>query len=105
MSLEKCQKYLYKLSNTNVNDDKFRLYLTKLNYWYEQNGGEKNFCKEFLSEKHCLLSLNNILEKISKNPKIKEKVKSVGCENDKKTKKYNIYIKDMPCNTLDNIPK
>jgi hypothetical protein len=39
MSLEKCQKYLYKLSNTNVNDEKFGLYLTKLNFWYEQIGG------------------------------------------------------------------
>ena len=31
MSLEKCQKYLYKLSNTDIADDKFGLYLTKLN--------------------------------------------------------------------------
>jgi len=38
MSL-KCQKYLNKLANTDVNDSKFGLYLTKLNYWYEQVGG------------------------------------------------------------------
>ena len=42
MTLEKCQKYLYKLSNTNINDDKFSIYLTKLNYWYEQIGGGKD---------------------------------------------------------------
>jgi hypothetical protein len=42
MSLEKCQKYLYKLSNTNIDDNKFGLYLSKLNYWYEQMGGGKD---------------------------------------------------------------
>jgi len=41
MSL-KCQKYLNKLANTDVNDSKFGLYLTKLNYWYEQVGAGKN---------------------------------------------------------------
>ena len=62
MSLEKCQKYLYKLSNTNVNDQKFGLYLTKLNFWYEQMGGgggtpicgsagNETKCKELLKEK------------------------------------------------------
>jgi len=47
MSL-KCQKYLNKLANTDVNDSKFGLYLTKLNYWYEQVGGDipQQNCKE-----------------------------------------------------------
>jgi len=39
MSLEKCQKYLYKLSNANINDRNFGIYLTKLNFWYNQLGG------------------------------------------------------------------
>ena len=42
MSLEKCQKYLYKLSTINPSDSKFGLYLNKLNYWYDQIGGKKN---------------------------------------------------------------
>ena len=51
MSLEKCQKYLYKLSNTNADDEKFGLYLTKLNYWYEQMGGVD--CTTIKKEKEC----------------------------------------------------
>lgn len=39
MSLTKCQKYLHKLSNTDVNDEKFNLYLEKLNFWYGRGGG------------------------------------------------------------------
>ena len=45
MSLEKCQKYLYKLLNTNIDNNKFGLYLSKLNYWYEQIGGAGKCCK------------------------------------------------------------
>jgi hypothetical protein len=40
MSLTKCQKYLHKLSNTDVNDEKFNLYLEKLNFWYGRGGGK-----------------------------------------------------------------
>ena len=47
MSLKKCQKYLYKLLNTNINNEKFNFYLNKLNYWHEQAGGKnKNIPKE-----------------------------------------------------------
>jgi hypothetical protein len=39
--MNKCQKYVTKLSNTSVNDPKFGTYLTKLNYWHKQSGGIK----------------------------------------------------------------
>jgi hypothetical protein len=35
----KISKYLNKLSNENIQSEKFGLYLTKLNYWYQQYGG------------------------------------------------------------------
>lgn len=38
----KISKYLNKLSNENIQSEKFGLYLTKLNYWYQQYGGAKN---------------------------------------------------------------
>jgi len=41
MSLNKCQKYLHKLLITDANDAKFKIYLTKLNFWYNQWGGDK----------------------------------------------------------------
>jgi hypothetical protein len=36
---QKIQKYLYKLSNTNIQNSNFNLYLNKLNYWYNITGG------------------------------------------------------------------
>ena len=33
MSLNKYQKYLHKLSTTDTNDIKFKIYLKKLNFW------------------------------------------------------------------------
>jgi hypothetical protein len=41
MSIQKCHKYISKLSNTNIDDEKFVLYLLKLNYWYKQLGGNE----------------------------------------------------------------
>jgi len=46
MSNAKCAKYLNKLSNTSVDSDKFKIYLTKLNYWYNQIGSGKDLCKK-----------------------------------------------------------
>jgi len=41
MAEKKIQKYLYKLSNTNIEDTSFNLYLNKVNYWYNNmTGGE-----------------------------------------------------------------
>ena len=39
MNSNKLNKYLYKLSQTDITDDKFSIYLKKLNYWYSQEGG------------------------------------------------------------------
>jgi len=39
MSSNKLYKYLYKLSQTDVNDDKFGVYLKKLNLYYSLEGG------------------------------------------------------------------
>lgn len=39
MEQHKISKYLNKLSNENIQSEKFGLYLTKLNYWYQQYGG------------------------------------------------------------------
>lgn len=38
---QKCQKYVNKLSKEPVSSDKFNIYLTKLNHWYNQYGGAK----------------------------------------------------------------
>lgn len=48
MSIQKCHKYISKLSNTNIDDEKFGLYLLKLNYWYKQLGGgdTDNYCNK-----------------------------------------------------------
>ena len=59
---EKVQKYLYKLSNIYVNDSKFGVYLTKLNYWYDQYGGGKA-CDEYTDEKKCNKASNEKKEK------------------------------------------
>ena len=34
----KINKYIHKMSNIDINDSKFSLYLSKLNYWYNQYG-------------------------------------------------------------------
>lgn len=52
MSLQKCQKYLTKLSSISLEDDKFGLYLDKLNYWYNQYGGKAN-CDTFRNVAKC----------------------------------------------------
>lgn len=44
----KLTKYLYKLSNTDINSDKFKIYLNKVNYYYEQYGGKTS--NEFKNE-------------------------------------------------------
>ena len=36
---QKCNKYLYKLTKTNIESNKFNIYLMKLNKWYHQTGG------------------------------------------------------------------
>lgn len=37
---DKLTKYLYKLSHADINSEKFKLYLDKINYYYEQYGGK-----------------------------------------------------------------
>jgi hypothetical protein len=50
---------LNKLSNENIQSEKFGLYLTKLNYWYQQYGGtKKNKTKE---EKEAILKNIDVL--------------------------------------------
>lgn len=64
MSLTKCQKYLHKLSNTDVNDEKFNLYLEKLNFWYGRGG------KLFTSHTEKLISklnMSNDIDTYDKN--------------------------------------
>lgn len=39
MTIHKCNKYIAKLKNTSIDDEKFGIYLAKLNYWYIQTGG------------------------------------------------------------------
>ena len=72
MSLEKCQKYLHKLSNTHVTDEKFGLYLTKLNYWYEQVGGDAVIRD---TQKDCI-------KKVAKDRKIAEDIAKTVCKQD-----------------------
>lgn len=37
--MNKCQKYIAKLSNTSPNNPQFGVYLNKLNYWFEHKRG------------------------------------------------------------------
>ena len=58
MSVYKCNKYLNKIKDTKISSDKFKYYLDKLNYWYNQYGGE-NPNDEII--------INNIINAIEKN--------------------------------------
>jgi hypothetical protein len=72
----KCNKYIYKLQNTSINDSKFDLYLDKLNYWYgKMTGGAhpENYLISRLqnSKKNLdelITKLNNFISIIYKPP-------------------------------------
>ena len=77
--LHKCSKYLERLSNTDVNDEKFGLYLSKLNYWYQQIGGEYG-CK---LQENCCQSIVGKCKDECKRPFEKESYDKP-CEKKKK---------------------
>jgi hypothetical protein len=115
MSIQKCHKYISKLSNTNIDDEKFGLYLLKLNYWHKQFGGGNTakYCNKecrlyakdselgrcegtsancnfhaicsHRSEKKCNITTNN--KTCTWN------VKTNTCEDAKKTTEYKNYIR------------
>jgi hypothetical protein len=70
----KCNKYIYKLQNTSINDSKFDLYLDKLNYWYgKMTGGappENDLISRLENSKQNLYKLktklNNFILELSK---------------------------------------
>jgi hypothetical protein len=71
MTIKKCNKYLYKLLNTNTNDTKFSLYLTKLNYWYEKSQiGGFSIIKPKIKPLKCNENYEIINNECVKTPKI-----------------------------------
>ena len=100
MSLEKCYKYLYKLSNTDIYDSKFNIYLQKLNYWYlQQVGGDEyssisydNFCNSKCNLKEHIQTTLGKCE--TKNDKC---VFHPTCRTRKNKQKCDIHIKDKTC--------
>ena len=108
MSLLKCQKYLNKLSNTDVNDEKFGLYLQKLNYWYEQVGGkcaEKKSCVKTLLNKEKNTSLQCLdteyVNKLSLNHDVDDYYKEKGFRPE--DGKFNISSKNNIVQKVNNI--
>jgi hypothetical protein len=70
MEYNKCAKYIYKLQNTSVNDNKFGVYLTKLNHLYGQIGGGQALL--FKYDITLTIDDKNIAEKIQKYGNIDE---------------------------------
>jgi len=105
MIINKCNKYLYKLNNTSINDIKFKIYLKKLNYWYNQQIGgnmrwpqiiqsidqknETEFDKEIATYKASLKTAIFNGSDVDNNVKIKELFeKLVNCPDSMKKKAF-----------------
>jgi hypothetical protein len=68
MEQHKIVKYLNKLSNVNIESEKFGLYLTKLNYWYQQigsGGKDKNKNKNEDEKKKILEEIKKLYDSIN----------------------------------------
>jgi hypothetical protein len=73
----KISKYLNKLSNENIQSEKFGLYLTKLNYWYQQYGGAYDDDLQNGTEPEIIKKIKDDIKKIKNNDKLKNICESI----------------------------
>jgi len=107
----KCQKYLSKLLNT-TDDEKFGVYLTKLNHWYNVLHGGKSdgiYCGYVKDESNCKnviagkIKQTKLYEKLCKDPNRKQCIEyqndntKYKCKQQKTEKgdlKWGVYVTD-----------